>query len=1825
MAIAAEEVKSVGRRKWLLVFLFVNIIGLGVIIWGVMFRQIQLDDMQIVKCTPRAEVVREDIREVILAFDKELDPQTVMEGTVCLSPKVEGELELVGKQEMRFVLREPLKRATRYHVEVARSLRGRRGESLGEYNCEFNTSPLTVEKIVQGSVDVHGGINLKIVFNAKVDPRDLTQALALKYKNNHVPDFRVLGNSASECLQVQITDFQYDTVLLAIKQGLVSIEGPLALAKPYHATVKMLDAQQSSVISSGETDKKTINTTEDEPVVYVSQQVRFLGLKAYSASDSGRIDIEANAPFDVAEARKYIAIEPVVAYSFESRHTGLALVGEFEAGKRYRVTLQKGLPAGIAGVLNETVSRSVWFSDREEDIAFTYGGGYLSPNGLLLFPVKAVNVKDAELTVSKLFPENIVEYVLTGEDSVSSARARELKRHDLHFSATNNEYEEKILDLREVVEDDPLGVYSLTLRNMQNHWDNAVAVVAVSDMGITSRVTNDSVLCWVTSLSTAEPLANAQVTLYSDRRQKLGSAVTDADGLCRIIYGNLPADEVAAVLVVQQGRDISFLGLNRNQRRRGTDAATGRPYLNQGYEAYIATERGVYRPGDTVHVTSLVRNKEVKAVANIPLELMVRRPDGKEIIHKLVTCDLQGRISVDIEIPQSSVTGYYEVSVTIPSGQTSIGSGGFRVEDYIPQTLSMNLSPVDSEQFPAVEQKLRLNAVVKHLFGQPAAGLKITGKIECCPELFKPADWEGYVFTPEVLGNQILKATFPEKILDIEGKAEFELSCLVPDNAPVVRETVEVTVYEKGGRSLSESHEQKFYPWEFYLGIKSPTGKIEPQQSVVFDLAVVGCDGKAYNREVAWEAELYAVNWTNVLRRQDSGQIVFDWSRKETFVERFEGSGKGEQEIQLKPEYSGHYILKVRAKGSYTVLADFFVTGKDDTTLVKQDPDVLKLLPDRKIYSLGQTASVSVQAPFAGTALVCIEGDEIIESRVVSLQKGLNRLDFEVDASWRPNAFVSVTLVRAVEATEKWLPHRASGVARLAVDCSDKKLQVDIQAPETVRPGQEASFRIHVNKEDGAAATNTAVVFAAVDMGVLGLDDFVLEEPWDFFYSQRRLDVQEADMYSRLAPEMIAWRVQAEASPGGGGQYEDNAVSRRLSPIKAKRVKTAVLYAGSLITDVNGDVVVDFIMPEYIGELKLMVLAAAGDSFGSAEKPLQVKSPLMYRASWPRFLAPDDEFTVTLNIFNNTGVEGEVTLDLSDIENLILLNPGVKSLVVKNGESQSLELHFKAGSIGVAKARLKVALAGEMFAQSVELPVRPAALLSRHSELLKVEPGETLRGEVDGNFLAGSFNGNLMVTGNPVAGVSGQINYLLRYPYGCLEQTVSSMLPLIYMPDLARIISPETVGEEEVETLLEAGMQRLLVMQTWSGGLAMWPGGKQVHSWATVYAVDFMLEAQKAGYNVPADLLSGALTYISEHIDDWVVSTDATGIYDQQDVAAYAAYVLCRAGKPPHSWLASLEEHLQQNVSHDKIENVTARCYLAAAYLCCGEIQAAQELLTALPSIVAVRNPDMTFNSPQREQAILLTTLLDVKPESARIPQLVASLRVNCSDPWQISTQENAFVLQALGKYARKAVIDPEAEATVILNGNTEVFKAVVGRAFVLDESSMSWVVANNSKMPLYVYTFYEGIPNDNNVKERDEGISVRRYITDIGNNTIQGELKQGRLYRIHLEIKAPRDINDIVIVDMLAAGLEIENQDLKGGGILDTTYQQQRLVLANIEKRDDRIILFANVPEGKSSYSYVVRAVSPGKYSWPACDASAMYDPAVFSVNGNRMLEVAK
>jgi alpha-2-macroglobulin len=1782
------------RYSWV-ALLLLNLLGLAVIVWRIEARQLPDLIMPVAGYRPYGEVRAEQVSEVTVELGVALDPATVTPDAVRLFPPVPGRTELQAGCKLVFKPSARLRSATRYEIKLDPALRSASGQLPPRTPMGFATQRLAVLGVSQATLEADGACILEFEFSGPVDPDELVKHLKLTYPDKKSAGFYRVGGNPSSRVRIRCPRPKHDTLHVEISKGLAGTDGPLGVEHAYRSQVK------------------------------VSGELKLVGMHAAftsrrGRSSRGRIRVKMNAPVDTATAKQFVTLEPSVDFTLDPDYRGFAILGDFKCGERYRVTLKPGLSAGVVRSLGKELKRTVWFPDKPKRFHFSACGGYLRPTGLLKVPMTSTNVKSVELTVERLYASNLVAHVLGRGEYRIGDLGTSVSQEKIRITGEHNADVETLLDLREITGGEPRGVYRLALKSSETgYWERDSTVVVVTGLGASARLWPGRAMIWATTLADAKPAEGVKATVYSDCRQPLGSAVTDRDGLAMVSLAETPEGEQPAMVVLQRGKELSYLNFSGTEQAHGAGCYSGRPFLAKGYEIFAFTERGAYRPGDSLRLSAFLRAPGSSTPPEIPLEIVIFKPGGRELLRKVVKTDVAGRAALLVKMPRGAPTGRYRAEWRLPASTRSLGEACFLVADYIPRTLRMKL--VCAEQRYPAGRPFTVTVAAEHLFGDPAKGLKVRCRTRFFAGAFSHRDWQGYSFGDLRRNHGRSELIESVEKLGADGKATFRLKAPQMETPAAITAQVEVEVQESGGRALSELIIRKLDPWSCYLGVDSPAESPTREQPAVFQLAAVAPDGKLREAARRFKARLYRVTWSNVLRRTGAGRLQYDWNRHEELVTAAEGAfTKGRARIGLTPRHAGPHRLVVESRGACASVLDIYVQGPG-AGWATEDPEKLLLTLDKSAYRPGETARLTIRGPFGGTALVCVETDRVIEKRIVKISGGQSTLELTVADSWRPNVYITAAVVRPVQPEKDWRPHRASGAVCLKVDNRDRCLKLELLAPKEVRPGADLELAIRVSA-GGEVQPGAAVVLAAVDEGVLSLTNFRTPDPWRFFYATRCLGVRSFDMYGRLAPELSAWRLAKAAAPGGDRGAELGAeLSRRLNPVDAKRVKTAVLWSGTLLTGADGVARGKFRVPEYVGELRVMATVAGGERFGSLSQALKVRSPLMARPSWPRFLAPGDEFDLPVTVFNKTGAAGRVKLSLAfggPLQAMVKLPVGVE---VPAGGEKTVHIRLRATGVGKAGAKLSARLGSESYSESVELAVRPACSFTRSAGSALIEAGKRTRIQIAGDFWPGTGKATLVIAASPTVELAGATAYLLRYPYGCVEQTASRLVPLIYLREIAAQSASEAVGAEEIAEILRAGVLRLRMMQTHGGGLSMWPGGGRPYACGSIYAADVLTEARKAGHDVPRDLLDPLLAYLQRNLGGWTTSGDKW----KRSQAAYACYVLARSGKPPHAWLARLEEKFKGKDKKDV--PVTARFHLGAAMLAAGQPRVAREFIGDARPGCTVRQTGGYLDSPVREAAIMLLVLLDVNPDSAQVPALAERLRKSIKLGRWGTTQDNSFALMALGKYARRQKTATDIKATATLpDGTTRSFTSKGGLSLRGLTPGQSVLIKAEGKGKLWAFWSAEGVPRGGKVKEEDSGLSVRRTILDMkGKPITSGKLIQGRLYRVKLTVKSRRAVHNLVVTDLLPAGLEIENPDLRGSARLSAGESQGNWYVRHIERRDDRMLIFADIGDWRGEYSYVVRAVTCGKFTLPAVDVGCMYDPGIYSVHGAGKLEVGR
>ena len=1161
-----------------------------------------------------------------------------------------------------------------------------------------------------------------------------------------------------------------------------------------------------------------------------------------------------------------------------------------------------------------------------------------------------------------------------------------------------------------------------------------------------------------------------------------------------------------------------------------------------------------------------------------------------------------------------------------------LGRAEFFVEEFIPNRIKVSTTAPEARQ--STSSPLELSVKAEEMFGQAAGGRTVKVTLQPVPQTFDPDGFDDFTFgdSERKYASPLIELEPAE--LDEEGRLTLPLTLPAAGLPPAaLKAVIQATVIDSGGRGVTSVLERTLDPVPYYVGMKRVgDGFLKPGAEGRFDIVGVQPDGALITSgTVILDAEILRVKFNSVLRRNDRQTYQYETSRELTSIRKMQVTLQGGRgSLVWTPDETGSFLIRLSdpetgSAVSETVYVSSGVWGEQAWSLEK--PEELDLKLDRADYAVSDTARLLVKSPFAGTLFLTIEQDKVLTSSVHQMPTNTLEVGIPLSEEIIPNAFATAVVVRPVRPAEKWLPHRASGTINIPVSAASRRLGVDISAPKEVRPEEKLKVSLRVGDLATSEPRPAQVTVWAVDEGVLSLTGFETPDPIDFFYGLRRLGVQSADNFSNLMPDLVQPVVAPSHTGGDGGMG-----SRRLSPISAERVKPVVLWAGTQDADSSGTVNVQFDVPRFMGRLRVMAVAATGPRFGSAEATVFVRGPVMVQDNLPRFLAPGDRTEASFVVFNNSDVPLTGTLRLKASGPVKIsdgkskettereITFGGKEGIAPRGQEPVRVSLTAAPMAGVARVRFDAQAGGEKYGDETEIPVRPAAPFIQRSGFQRLEPGSETRLDIASfDALAGTTSGSLIVSAMPEVRLAGALKHLVNYPYGCLEQTVSSAFPLMNLAAATKGDLPKGMIVESVPTVVQGAIDRILMMQKWNGGMSMWVGGDEEWLWGTVYAAHFLTEARREGYVVPAGEFEGLLGRLQSLLADGEKGTETE--------RAYAAWVLALAEKSPRDRMELLL---------DQREKLTpeGRALLAAAYMALGEGgQAAKLLAETGAGDSATSAPRATAGnlwSANREAAILLLAWLQHDPTAAQVPLLADRLFNNMNEQgyWG-TTQDTAFALLALERYEeirQKSQQPFRAEVHV----KDRVLSATEKEPLTLKEylGGQKVVVSLTGPGAAYVYWHTEGVPQQPPSQPVAKGVTVTKRFLDRQKNEMDPESgwKQGDFVVVEITLETRRTLNNLIIEDLLPAGFEIENPNLKtaesmGEGEGD---EEGNMAIARTEARDDRMVAFVDGVAGqKQTFRYAMRAVTPGKYTLPPVQVTCMYDPEVEALLPGGQVEI--
>ncbi|MDD3447185.1 MAG: MG2 domain-containing protein, partial [Zavarzinia sp.] len=895
---------------------------------------------------------------------------------------------------------------------------------------------------------------------------------------------------------------------------------------------------------------------------------------------------------------------------------------------------------------------------------------------------------------------------------------------------------------------------------------------------------NDGLTVVARSLSTGKPMAGVEIGLYARNNDELARLTTDADGKLRFDPGLLRAEggrQPVAVMAFAGGGDFTLLDLTGPAFDLSDRGVSGR--MQPGpLDLFAYAERGVYRPGETAHIMALLRDAAGNAVADLPLTLSIRRPDGVEVERRPLLPAAAGGYDVTWAIGGGARTGTWTLSWHTDPDRPAIGSLSVLVEDVVPARIETKVATNRDTLEPGRPVELTIDA--KYLFGAPASELRSSVQVVVGPTETPFADYAAYRFGLVDETVEAKRVNLDDLVTDAKGKAVYTIALdELPDTVQPLMAVVRADVFETSGRPVSRRLELAVRDRPLWIGVKTgfDGDQLAENGTPGFQLVALDKDGKPRAAKgLRWN--LVKENWNYQWYYRNGA-----WAYEVVVRDRLVSSGtvdisaSGPAALQTPAVDYGRYRLEVTDAGTGAATSIRFHAGWFVAPTIGDTPDKMAVTADKDLYTPGETAHIQVQAPFAGEMLLTIATDRVLETRSVTMPVEGTTIDIPVAESWGAGAYVLATAFRPGDSDAARGPGRAIGLAWLGVDPASRRLRVAFAAPEVVEPRQKVSIPIEVSGIAGEAPTY--VTIAAVDEGILQLTDFATPDPVAQLFGKRRLGLDIRDAYGKLLNAKLG--KPGALREGGDG----DALGRRGAP--PSDIKLVSLFSGVVTLDAAGKGTVDFDLPDYNGRLRLMAIAWNGRQVGSADRCLTVRDPVVVLSSTARFLAVGDTSRLTVTLSNVGGTPGAYKLSVAG-DDVVALGAGAKPGPVELalGATATIEVPIKAVGAGLGKLALTIEGPGDFrFERVVSVGTRAPQLpsIDRLVRQLKPKEGLTIGPKALASYVPGTPELLLSLSPRPNVDVAGLLRSLDRYPYGCLEQTTSRALPLLYVGEVAKL------------------------------------------------------------------------------------------------------------------------------------------------------------------------------------------------------------------------------------------------------------------------------------------------------------------------------------------------------------------------------------------------------------------------------------------------------
>ncbi|GAA4305154.1 alpha-2-macroglobulin family protein [Aestuariibaculum suncheonense] len=1329
-----------------------------------------------------------------------------------------------------------------------------------------------------------------------------------------------------------------------------------------------------------------------------------------------------------------------------------------------------------------------------------------------------------------------------------------------------------------------------------------------SNLGVIAKKgSNNSYFFAVTDILTTEPVANAEIKLYNFQQQEINKVKTDNEGLV-----NVNTNKHVAFAIVSKAEHITYIKHQDGNSLSLSKFDVSGSKLQRGLKGYIYGERGVWRPGDTLFLSFILNDKANKLPQGHPVKMEITDPNGK-LIHKNVTTEnINNFYRFTVPTSTEDKTGNYTAKVSV-GGATFHKS--LRIETVKPNRLKLKID--FKNDILTADTPVNGLLDVKWLHGAPAKNLKAEIKAKFSTSYAGFENYKDYVFTDPTRHFSSEDITVFEGKVDEQGQATINSKLNVGKNAPgLLNVQFLVRAFENGGDFSMDAFTKTYAPYPSFVGLKSPKGNrygsFYTGKNQKFDVIVTDADGRPVKRNNL-EVKIYKIEWRwwwSSSYDNLSSYVSSNYHRP--YLDQkinTDANGKTHFTLNIPESERGRYLIRVidPVSGHATGRTAYFYKNWNQTA-PSSDKEAAKMLvfsADKETYNVGETARITFPSGTEGRALISIEnGSEVVSYQWIKTTQNETTVNIPITPEMAPNVFINISLLQPHAITANDLPIRLYGVIPILVENPDTRLYPEIKMPNELKPEQE--FKIEVSEKNKKAMTYT---IAVVEEGLLDLTRFKTPNAWHTFYAREALGVKTWDVFDDVIGAYSGSIDQVFAIGGDG-----SALAGKNK--KANRFKPVVTYLGPFSLEAGKTASHTLKLPNYIGAVRAMVIAgnANTEAYGSNEKSVLVKKPLMVLATLPRKLSPGEKVTLPVTVFAMDSKIKQVNIKLKLSNGIEILGDKTKTLNFKNPDEQMTYFELDVSKAkGFSTIEVIASGHGETASQKVELDVFNPNPVSTKMTNQVLNPYETSALEFSTFGVSGTNTATIEFSTLPPMDFSRRLQYLIQYPHGCLEQTTSSVFPQLYLNDIFDLPYEK---KKNIQNNIENAIKRLGTFQQPNGGLSYWIGENTTNDWGSSYAGHFMLEAEKKGFVLPLTFKINWLKYQKQAARDWRPSYTS---YNSDLAQAYRLYTLALAGQADLAAMNRLREF-------NELSN-EAKWRLAAAYVLAGQKEASEAISSkANINFTSASYDYYTYGSVDRNRAMALETMVLTKhPKTREIAEYIAK-RLSSSD-W-MSTQTTAYSLLAMAKMVEvnggKAI---NLEYTI--NGKTETINTkstIAQRNLSIQDGNNTLNVKNHLGNVVFINLMNSGkLPLGEELIEQ-RGLNISVVYKDLKGNTINiNNLHQGQDFAAMITVNNLKDepVNDIALTQIFPSGWDIFNTRFTAFG--DNTTNPARYT----DIRDDRVSFYFDLNKrGKQSsktFSVLLNASYLGTYFLPGIQAEAMYDNDYFVRTKGQWITVEK